>query len=111
MLLNILFILRVIEGLIMFWGVGKIVYDANRKDRNIHFTNGRAIAAGIIALLWASYTYFYGSLDFINIFLLKNFPQAEAIIAQIGIEIINIVCTTLTAAHLLGYEFRWLKRD
>lgn len=95
----------------MIVSVGKAVYDANRIDRNRHLTNGRAWAAILIAFLWASWTFFYATLDYINIYLLNNYPVDEAVVIQIAIELLNLITTSLTAAHLLGYEFKWLKND
>ena len=110
-LINILFALRLIEGIIMFWGVGKIIFDLNRKNKNIHLSNGRGYASAFVAFLWCAWTFNYAAFDYINIFLLKNYPIRLSVITQIGIELANIIATCLTAALLLGYEFKWIKDD
>lgn len=108
-----LLLLKFIETVIMIIAVGVAYYRANEKHRNNHFTNGRGRAAILIAFCWAYLTFLVIKLDYEFLYGLNNQGEIniERLEMYIDIEIFNIFITILTAAHLLGCEFKWLKKD
>lgn len=110
---TVLMLLKGFELVVMIGAVGIAHYRANSINRNKHFTNGRPKAAIIIAFLWALWTFLVSQLDYEYLYgyNTSNVINDSRIVRYIIIELINIIATFMTAAHLLGYEFKWLKNN
>ena len=95
----------------MLFGIMSIVYSILSNKYNPHLVYGRGIAGILIALGWALWTYSVIYADYRFFFNLGNMLQSNTIYNLILIEFGQIIITILTALHLLGHEFKWLKRS
>lgn len=110
MLIKFLFALKVIEAAIMLIGIACICYSILSHDFNPYLTYGRGRAGIIIALGWSLWTYSIIYADYNFFFQLGRSIESNTVYSLIAIELFNIFITLLTSLHLLGHEFRWLKR-
>lgn len=102
--------LKVIEASIMFGGIASIFYSILSNDLNPYLKYGRGRAGIIIALGWSLWTYSIIYADYNFFFQLGRSIESNTVYSLISIELFNIFITLLTSLHLLGHEFKWLKR-
>jgi hypothetical protein len=93
----------------MLLGIASIVYSILSNNYNKYLDYGRGRAGIIIAIGWSLWTYSVIYADYNFFFKLGQTIHSNTIYNLILIELGNISITLLTALHLLGHEFRWLK--
>jgi hypothetical protein len=99
-----------VEASIMLIGIASMIYSILSNNYNKYLDYGRGRAGIIIALGWSLWTYSVIYADYNFFFQLGQTLHSNTIYNLIGIELGNIFITLLTSLHLLGHEFRWLKR-
>lgn len=109
-LIYILLFLKCVEALIMLLGIASITYSILSNEYNKYLDYGRGRAGIIIAIGWSLWTYSVIYADYNFFFQLGQTVHSNTLYNLIIIELGNISITLLTSLHLLGYEFKWLKR-
>jgi hypothetical protein len=98
------------ETAIMLYGIMSIVYSILSNKFNPHLVYGRGRAGILIAFGWSLWTYSVIYADYNFFFNLGRMLESNTLYNLIIIEVANIGITILTALHLLGHQFKWLKR-
>lgn len=111
-LIYLLMFLKCVEALIMLIGIVFIVYYLlHPTKKNIHLSNGRPYIGIFNAIGWFMWTYSVVYADYNFFFNLKGILQSTTVYWLILIELGTILITLTTCMHMLGHEFKWIKKD